>query len=95
MRIISQNGMTDVPYEQIILYIDYRNNRQIMAAGVHCNGENTMFSIAVYSTEAKAKRAMEMLREEYRKNRYEEVYVKGNYFYKPTFQFPADEDVEM
>lgn len=65
MRIISQDGMIDASYEQIIVNIDYKNKKQIMAEGAHCNGENTIFSIATYSTESKAKKAMEMLREAY------------------------------
>lgn len=45
MRVISQDGMIDVPYEQMILNISYKNKNQIMAEGAHCNGENTIFSI--------------------------------------------------
>jgi hypothetical protein len=42
--------------------------------------------IAKYSTEEKAKKAMEMLREEYQK------YASQNYM--KVFQFPADEGLE-
>ena len=65
MRIISQDGMIDVPYEQMIIYINYINKNQIMAQGVHLDEEKNICSIARYSTEYKAKRAMEMLRQAY------------------------------
>ena len=42
--------------------------------------------IAKYSTEEKAKKAMEMLREEYQK------YASQNYM--KVFQFPAEEELE-
>lgn len=64
MRILSQDGMIDMPYEQMIINIDYQNKNKIVACGVSCDGENSIFHIADYSTEAKAKREMEMLREQ-------------------------------
>lgn len=95
MRVISQDGMIDVPYEQMTLNINYRNNNQIMAEGAHCNGENTIFSIAQYATEAKAKKAMEMLHNYYYEHEAEKNCREGvNYIY-PYFQFPSDEDVEV
>lgn len=65
MRIISQDGMIDFSYEQTVINIDYRDGKIIKAEGCHCDGENSMFTIARYSTEAKARKAMEMLRDAY------------------------------
>lgn len=65
MRILSQDGMIDMPYEQMIVNIDYTNKNKIVSCGVSCDGENSIFHIASYSTEAKARKAMEMLREAY------------------------------
>lgn len=61
MRILSQDGMLDIPYEQMIINVDYKNKNRIVACGVNCGGENSTFHIATYSTEAKAEKAMEML----------------------------------
>ena len=65
MRIISQDGTVDVPYEMVVIQ-RYRNaiyflNRNL--AGV----ENQVrdIELAKYSTEEKAKKAMEMLRDTY------------------------------
>ncbi len=61
MRILSQDGMIDVPYENVILrtqgnYVFYQSDV--------CGASPTNV-LAEYSTEAKAKRAMEMLRKAY------------------------------
>lgn len=109
MRIISQDGMIDFPYEQTIINIDYRDRTIIKAEGCHCDGENSMFTIARYSTEAKACKAMEMLRNAF--GDYDWIKTVGNsdelkqfaravseeIFDKATssyFQFPADDKVE-
>ena len=53
--------------------------------------------IAQYSTEEKAQKAMEMLREKYKD--YAKATNKSNFFtmfaYPKIFQFPQDEDVEV
>lgn len=63
MRIISQDEMIDVPYEQISL--ELRENEIWCAYSMtlqrYCAGK----LFAKYSTEAKARKAMEMLREAY------------------------------
>ena len=87
MRIISQGGHADLPYEEIALCI---NCDDIIAT--HNNKEHL---IARYSTVEKAKKAMEMLHITYKGNKVEEVYQEGTNYYHPTFQFPADEDVKV
>ena len=91
MRIISQDGAIDVPYENVVLY---QERREIMCifSGIYI-GEK----IAQYSTEEKVKKAMEMLRDKYKD--YAKATNKSNFFtmfdYPKVFQFPKDEDVEV
>ena len=63
MRIISQDGKCDYPYENSTLFIDYMDGRviNIVPSTGGCKGTK----IATYSTEEKAVKAMEMLREAY------------------------------
>lgn len=94
MRIISQNGEVDFPYEQFVVAIDATTKTAILAfpAGV---ADDTYFNLAEYSTEEKAKKAMEMLRIECGNFR-ETSSTNGNYFafdYPKLFRFPQDSEV--
>lgn len=69
MRILSQDGKKDIPYE--IAMIDMckhctEEKYMIYAQGEFygANADDNFVLMAEYSTEAKAKKAMEMLREE-------------------------------
>jgi len=67
MRILSQDGMTDVPYEMVALNIEWHgsgNGKDYVHIMVRGFGEKST-SFAIYSTEDKAKKAMEMLRTAY------------------------------
>jgi hypothetical protein len=86
MRVISQDGTLDIPYEQVVIQ---RFKGEIYFLNKNLTGIDDLVSdivIAKYSTEEKAKKAMEMLREEYQK------YASQNYM--KVFQFPADEELE-
>ena len=86
MRVISQDGTLDIPYEQVVIQ---RFNGEIYFLNKDLTGIDDLGSdivIAKYSTEEKAKKAMEMLREEYQK------YASQNYM--KVFQFPAEEELE-
>nr|DAM97546.1 MAG TPA: hypothetical protein [Caudoviricetes sp.] len=86
MRVISQDGTLDIPYEQVVIQ---RFNGEIYFLNKNLTGIDDLGSdivIAKYSTEEKAKKAMEMLREEYQK------YASQNYM--KVFQFPAEEELE-
>lgn len=88
MRLISQDRMIDVPYENVCVSINYRNKNQITAWNFGCE-DCEIVTMATYSTEAKALKVMEILIEEY----LETVY---DYRTKPkAFQFPKDEEVEV
>lgn len=66
MRIISQDGMADLPYESIGICINYHNKTDIIAypAGTY-SPDDEYWILAHYSTEDKAKKAIEMLRDAY------------------------------
>ena len=57
MRIISQNGKFDLPYENLAIFVEYEN--------VIARFENERHLLAQYSSEAKTIKAMEILRETY------------------------------
>ena len=84
MRLISQDEKGDMPYENFIFRVyggDIVASRDILI--------DKKPIVAKYSTEAKALKVMEMLREEY----LETVY---DYRTKPkVFKFPDDSDVEV
>ena len=96
MRIISQNGTIDVPYEQVVIQ---RYKEKIYFLNKNLTGVEHLtddMEIASYSTEAKAKKAMEMLREKY--ERYEiscSEYPVNWFDFPKVFRLPADEDVEV
>ncbi len=100
MRVISQDGKCDYPYENSTLYIDYMDGRVIKI--VPSTGGYKGSNIATYSTEEKAKKAVEMLREEYLK--YMEIegsegltwqgVIQPNFWVLPkVFQFPQDDEI--
>jgi hypothetical protein len=65
MRVISQDGTLDMPYEEVIIQ---RFRSRIYFLNKNLTGVESLsddMQIAEYSTEAKAIKAMEMLRETY------------------------------
>lgn len=98
MRIISQNGAVDVPYELTAIH---RCDKFIKMNMVGDTGKGSV--LAVYSTEAKAIKAMEMLRETYIHTEdfnggydMNDCYVSPQKWVLPkVFRFPKDEDVEV
>ena len=94
MRLINQDGMIDIPYENACVSINYRNKNQIIAWNFGC--ENCeIATMATYSTEAKALKVMEMLRKRYLD--YLDVKLETFWYsndYPKVFQFPEDEEME-
>ena len=96
MRVISQDGTIDIPYESVIIQ---RFGREIYFLNKNLIGVEQLVSdmdIATYSTEEKAQKAMEMLRNNYL-DFMTEAKQDGNGFcfnQPKVFQFPKDEDVE-
>lgn len=95
MRIISQDGVYDTPYEITQLWIQERNG---VADLYHIRGSmpaDEAITLAIYSSEEKALKAMKMLREEYFETEHEKTYRDGVYYFLPVFQFPKDDEVEV
>lgn len=107
MRIISQDGKCDYPYENSTLFIDYMDGRVIKI--VPSTGYKDS-NIATYSTEEKAVKAMEMLREVYSNNVFyhhtattdefkDAMSLLSNEKFKEEtseyFQFPQDDEIEV
>mgnify|MGYP000274897149 FL=1 len=98
MRILSQDGMYDYPYEQSVVVIDGTEIRCCLCVGL--NDVGTI--MARYSTESRAKKATEMLREAYEASLWTQTHydnsaqanVSDLFICNTIFQFPADEDME-
>lgn len=109
MRIISQDGAIDVPYEHYTIWC-YKD-QYLDAYHIACDcGDEAYRRLSEYSTEAKAIKAMEMLRKVYENNvlyhctagskRFEEAQniLSVEQFRKATteyFQFPKDNEIEV
>ena len=95
MRVISQDGTIDIPYDSVIIQ---RFGREIYFLNKNLIGAEQLGSdmgIATYSTEEKAEKAMEMLHNDYYDHVAEKTYHEGAYYIHPYFRFPKDEDVEV
>ena len=104
MRILSQDGTIDVPYERFIISVNMQNQGEIIAWTENDISDDECIVMAVYSSRAKAEKAMEMLREEYGKHFFGQggAMATANFYVPPfafippkVFQFPQDEDVEV
>lgn len=112
MRVISQDGTIDVPYEYISLVVSIAKCKDVEHVCIYCHNISAPHGtrLAEYSSEAKAIKAMEMLRKVYENNvfyhctagskRFEEVQsiLSEEQFRKATteyFQFPQDDEIEV
>ena len=77
MRVISQDGTIDVPYE--LTSIQLVSKTTIIAQGSYfgSSSDDNFVTVAEYSTEEKAIKAMEMLREQYGKLEVMKVLASG------------------
>lgn len=102
MRVISQNGNYDFPYEHIVV----RHEMEYVMA-VHKEKE---YVLGKYSSDDKAVKAMEMLREAYNNNDFYHCTATTNTFQEAMgllssekfkeatseyFQFPQDDEIEV
>jgi hypothetical protein len=110
MRVVSQDGTLDVPYNDYQLFVSGAKY-DAKVARIYCQSSYApSVKIAEYSTNAKALKAMEMLRKVYENNvfyhctasskRFEEVQriLSEEQFRKATteyFQFPQDDEIEV
>lgn len=67
MRVISQDGTIDVPYDYFSLSVASSKYEDVEVAYIYCHNLSSPngTKLAEYSTKAKAIKAMEMLRETY------------------------------
>lgn len=110
MRVISQGGTMDVPYEMVVIQ---RFEEDIYFLNRNLTGVEDLTSdimLAEYSTKAKAIKAMEMLRKVYENNEFyhhtsttdafKDVASllsnkKFNEVTSEYFQFPQDDEIEV
>lgn len=85
MRVISQHGNVDLPYEQIVVC---HAMESVIAL---YNGEK--YVLGEYSSKEKAYKAMEMLREAWINEAIE--FTHGIYHRNIAFQFPQDDEIEV
>lgn len=99
MRLISQDGTLDIPYEQAAVEISLMYPNEIEVTLALGN-----YKMAKYSSPRKALKVMEMLRTAYLSrieldggyDHVNQCYVQPNYWVLPkVFQFPKDEEVEV
>lgn len=107
MRIISQNGLLDAPYELIAISPYSGNMATIVGTfpGNDLGKGDRVYILGKYSTEEKAIKAMEMCRKHYATAEYNRrIIPKGDTLVDMEiakellasgfiFQFPADEEV--
>ena len=99
MRLISQNGNFDIPYDEIVVELF---DKCVVGRLKEYIGRDII--LGAYSTDEKAQKVMDMLRKEY----CEHYFAKGgamataNFYVQPfafippkVFQFPQDEDVAV
>lgn len=69
MRVISQDGTIDVPYEYFSLSMSSGKYKDLEVAYIYCRNSSSPIGtkLAEYSSKAKAIKAMEMLREQHEK----------------------------
>lgn len=84
MRLISQDGMLDVPYEYGSLSVGVGKVEEIEHTVIKYRNVSSPngTKLAEYSSKSKALKVMEMLREK-------------NFWDKDIFKFPADLEVEV
>lgn len=85
MRVISQHGNADLPYEQIVVC---HAMESVIAL---YNGEKCI--LGKYSSEEKSYKAMEMLRKAWVNGTVE--FEDGIYHRNIVFQFPQDDEIEV
>lgn len=109
MRVISQDGTMDIPYELFVFGLTQDNCIVAIRDTIARPSEMANGLVAKYSTEEKAKKAMEMLRDAYENNEFYHHTANSEHFTEFTqalseemfkkatseyFQFPTEEELE-
>lgn len=93
MRVISQDGTMDVPYEMVVIQ---RFKEDVYFLNRNLTGVEDLINdikLAQYSSEAKAIKAMEMLRKAWINEAIE--FTHGIYHRNAVFQFPQNDEIEV
>ena len=95
MRVISQDGKIDVPYDYFSLSVASGKYEDVEVAYIYCHNLSSPngTKLAEYSTKAKAIKAMEMLRKAWINEAIE--FTHGIYHRNIIFQFPQDDEIEV
>lgn len=95
MRVISQDGAVDVPYETSSFNMICAELVEPKRTNIYCHHSSigVAIKIAEYSTKAKVIKAMEMLREAWINETVE--FEDGIYHRNIIFQFPQDDEIEV
>ena len=95
MRVISQSGMVDVPYENFVFSCTGDNYIVCTIDTVAPPSEIARAEMAKYSCRQHALKAMEMLRNTYYNFLFQKTYKTDTNEFSAYFQFPSDEDLEV
>ena len=105
MRVISQDGTIDIPYELSAVTIGHKVDLSKFNINIRSKLlDERPCIVATYSTKAKAIKAMEMLREKYLQyislqggeSAFVQAVFQPNYWVLPkVFQFPQDDEIEV
>ena len=99
MRVISQDGTIDIPYDYFSLTIASGRYEDVEVSCIFCHNLSSPLGtkLSEYSSKEKAQKVMEILRNNYL-DFMTEAKQDGNGFcfnQPKVFQFPKDEDVEV
>lgn len=110
MRVISQNGTMDFPYDNSLVFLHESCIKGNTCVEIQLYGGTEIDTVAEYSTEEKALKAMEMLREAYNNNEFYHCTATTNTFQETIgllsnekikdvtseyFRFPHDDEIEV
>lgn len=110
MRVISQNGTMDFPYDNSLVFLHENSIKKNTCVEIQLYGGTEIDAAAEYSNEEKALKAMEMLREAYNNNEFyhctattntfqESIVLLSNEKFKEVtseyFRFPQDDEIEV
>lgn len=110
MRIVSQDGMFDVPYERVVIRMLENPFNVVISALFEREDYMNDIVMGYYSTKGKALKVMKMMREAYNKRSLMEMtYSDGNLsklsrtvgkeeladICSNVFQFPKDDEIEV
>ena len=97
MRIISQDGTIDVPYDYFSLSMSSGKYKDVEVAYIYCHNLSSPngTKLAEYSAKAKAIKAMEMLRKVYEDNEFYHYMSTTDTFEKATSCLSNEEFKEL